>query len=355
MSNKSLEVVIIGAGIVGLTCALALEKEGINVKIYEASSEYKEIGAGLGMGPTALRILHGLGVSGDVIPPVEQLHRQENFLQFRSSKEGHELIYDSYKSKAVDERAGLYGVGRHRALVLAALAKCIKPRVTHFGKRCSAIEASPYGGRTVVHFTDNTSVEADVVIGADGIKSTVRQAVLPEDDKSDHIGFSGTVAYRGLVPTPVARAAGVNSDFPMGMNCFIGKDKHIIVNQIQGGKLINVAAFITDPSNSFSKPYHPDENAWVVPATTEEIERDFSDSSNELVTLLKCIREPTKWSICAVHPALPSFAKGRVAVIGDAAHAMLPHLALGASQGIEDAHLLAKLLGDPRVSAEHIL
>lgn len=113
----------------------------------------------------------------------------------------------------------------HRALVLAALAKRIKPGITHFGKRCASVVSPPDGGRAVVHFTDGTNVDADVVIGADGIKSTVRQATLPENDQSDHVSFSGTVAYRGLVPTAVARAAGVTSEFPMGMNCFIGKDK----------------------------------------------------------------------------------------------------------------------------------
>ena len=110
-------------------------------------------------------------------------------------------------------------------MVLGALAKCIKPGITHFGKRCTSIVSPADGGRTTVHFGDGTSVDADVVIGADGIKSTVRQSVLPDDDKSDHISFSGTIVYRGLVPTTVARAAGVTSEFSLGMNCFIGKDK----------------------------------------------------------------------------------------------------------------------------------
>ena len=110
-------------------------------------------------------------------------------------------------------------------MVLGALAKCIKPGITHFGKRCTNIVSPGDGGRTTIYFGDGTSVEADVVIGADGIKSAVRQSVLPDDDKSDHISFSGTIVYRGLVPTAVARAAGVTSDFPLGINYFIGKDK----------------------------------------------------------------------------------------------------------------------------------
>ena len=115
-------------------------------------------------------------------------------------------------------------------MVLGALAKCIKPGFTHFGKRCTNIVSPADGGRATVYFGDGTSVEADVVIGADGIKSTVRQSVLPDDDKSDHISFSGTTVYRGLVPTALARTAGVTSEFPLGMNCFIGKDKVGIKN-----------------------------------------------------------------------------------------------------------------------------
>ncbi|CAL1694047.1 unnamed protein product [Somion occarium] len=343
VNRKKLQVAVIGGGIVGLITAIALTKEGVGVHLYEATEKLAEIGAGIGLAPNAIRILQSLGVLYDVLPTFDQRPPLSKAFAFKYADEGQEMIFDSMEE---GDGVGLHRIGVHRAALLDALVKHVDPQITHFGKRLQSITPLPSSNQQIMHFADGTSAEADVIIGADGIKSTVRSLLFAKDE-SGRVVFTGTVAYRGLITVDDAKAAGVNPAFMTRPTCLIWKGKHLIVDPIHDSDLFNIVAFVTDRSIPFGEIQRSPTEPWVIPVTPEGMLADFADcgANSDTIKLLRCINNPTKWFLYAVYPVLDTYVKGRVALVGDAAHAMLPHLGAGAGQGMEDAYLLAKLLG----------
>lgn len=208
-----------------------------------------------------------------------------------------------------------------------------------------------------MHFQDGTEATADVVLGADGIKSAVRRFVAGTSDQEadPNVKFSRTRCYRLLVPTKKAAAAGVQTDFRARPTCFVGENKHLITFTIRSGTMINVVAFSSD-ADSDPEHYPP---ASIEPAervSTEHVLATYEGWGPEVRNLLSCGDNPTRWTINVVYPPIPpeKWVRGPVAILGDAAHGMLPHLGAGAGQGIEDAYLLGKLLGHPQTTLENV-
>ncbi|KAJ3557014.1 hypothetical protein NM688_g1702 [Phlebia brevispora] len=337
--RNDLDIAIVGGGICGLVCAIALAREGIPSQVYEASGVFGEIGAGIGLGPNAIQVLRAIGIWDQVLDKIGEGGRPNRtaWVQFRSGGEGSELIYD------YPFPPGEQGAGMHRAAFLEVLVNELDTRFIHchMNKRCMKIlqdESSPT--TLTLRFADGTEANVNVVLGADGIKSVVRGAVTGSDPWND-IAFSGTSCYRALVPVEPLKAKGVQVDFVQRPQCFVGKDKHVLTFSIKGGQIINVVA--PDP-----------ESPTVIPATPEELLAEFDGWGSDVMGLLSCVKKTDKWLINVVHPALESYVNGRIALLGDAAHAMLPHLGAGAGQGIEDAWLLAKLLSHEQTTAENV-
>jgi len=345
--DQDFKVAIVGGGVCGLTLAVALAKEGVKFDLYEAASKFGEIGAGIGIGPNAVRILQELELIDDVLARSdEQTLNMRSFL-FRSGFGEHEEIYD-YPAQPDD-----FGMGIHRAAFLDALVNKVDPHSTHFNKRCTNIEPSGSdSSQLTLRFADGTTASADVVLGADGIKSTVRRAITP--DIHHPPSFSNTVAYRGLVPIGDVKAAGVKTDLTKRPINFVGKGKHIIVFPIKGDTVINVVAFVTDRSVEIGQANLPPEEPWVTPVTKEELLEQYAGWGSDVTGLLGCIQNPNKWSIHVVSPPLKSYVNKRIALLGDAAHGMLPHLGAGAGQGLEDAFVLAKLIGHPQTNKSNV-
>ncbi|KAI0935590.1 hypothetical protein AcV5_010477 [Taiwanofungus camphoratus] len=344
---KDFKVAIVGGGISGLTCAIALKQAGVSAEVFEAATQFKEIGAGVGLGPNAGQVLRSIGVLDEALDRcAEPGMNMETFL-FKSGMEGHELFYD-YPGGPEDN-----GLSAHRPSFLDALVKFVDSNTAHFNKRCTSVSVSEENqSRSVVHFADGTTYEADVVIGADGIKSVVRTALVGE--AINPITYSNTVCFRGLVPYETIQAAGVKLDLRTRPICLMGKDKHIIIFPVTGGRLINIVAFVADRTVPMGSVALAPGAPWVTPVSQEEVVKAYDGWSSDVHAILKCIQQPSKWSIHVVHPHLDSFVKGRTALIGDAAHGMLPHMGAGAGQGIEDAYLLARLLGHPQTTANNI-
>ncbi|KAI0363533.1 FAD/NAD(P)-binding domain-containing protein [Pilatotrama ljubarskyi] len=346
--NKPFQVAIVGGGVCGLACAVALQRAGVPVEVFEAAAAFTEVGAGIGLGPNAIRVLKAIGVLDEVLKKTNPAELKPKGFRFYSGLEGHELVY---QYPIYPEDASL---SMHRAAFLDALVGAVDPRTTHFNKRCTSISDSPTNpARVIVHFADGSTQEADVVLGADGIRSTVRDYVLGEVGKS--VAFSNTVAYRFLIPHAALKAAGFKTDVSDTPACFMGPSKHIIVVPIKNGELINVAAFAARYDVPIGSQLLPEGSRWVEEVGREEMQKEYDGWGPDVTALLRCMPErASRWSVHIVYPPLESYAKGHVALLGDAAHGMLPHLGAGAGQGLEDAYVLAGLLSHPEASVGNI-
>ncbi|KAI0077462.1 FAD/NAD(P)-binding domain-containing protein [Panus rudis PR-1116 ss-1] len=349
--TKDFRVAVVGGGVCGLACAIALARDGVPVEIFESASKFGEIGAGLGLGPNSIRVLRDLQVLDDVI--AKSIGGGPNMVCYRwiSGTHDQEVLYN-YPLSPED-----YGMGIARSAFLDALVNHFDMSKVHFKKRCVSVEPSSQDpARYIVSFADGTTHEADVVIGADGIRSTVRGAVTgrPSDD---NLAFSNTVGYRTLSPFEDVNRIGLKGELAPGLNCFVGKNKHIIAYLIQGNSTVNIIGFVTNMNGEVpaGNGKLSSEEKWVqLGIPKEELLNRFEGWSHDATTLLSCGRNINKWSIHVVHPHLETYVRGGIALIGDAAHAMRTHLGAGAGQGLEDGFILARLLSHPSARRSNI-
>ncbi|KAI0347664.1 FAD/NAD-P-binding domain-containing protein [Trametopsis cervina] len=351
--NKKLNILIIGGGVCGLTLAVSLAKYGVNAHIYEAAAKFGEIGAGIGIGQNAIRILQTIGVVDSILEKAGESGRSmHRMFRFISGMEGHEVVY-AYPD---DPEGGNVGVAR--SSFLDALVELVDPQYTHFNKRCVSVkQPSKEEPRPTAYFADGTSSSADVILLANGIWGAGREAVTGVSPKS-HVAFSNAICYRGLVSADAARALGVKSvavkDTEDGPVCYMGEGKHLIVFPIKGGTILNIVAFVVDRSIEVGSTRLAEGQPTVVPVTKEELLHEYEGWGPDVINLLSCIEQPNKWYINVVYPPLETYVNDRIALLGDAAHGMVPHLGAGAGQGIEDAYLLSKLLSHPQATPDTV-
>jgi len=341
----ALEVSIIGGGIAGVALALDLCRHAhLKVQLFESAAAFGEVGAGVSFGANAVRAIAGLGVGEPYARIADSTAApwQDVWFEWRDGRDA------QYLGSSVAEGVGQSSV--HRADFLDALASQLPAGVARFGKRAQQVEQ--VGERVRVSFTDGTEHHCDLLIGADGIKSAIRDHVL------DGLGvprvaprFSGTCAYRGLIDSTQLREAcwarGVGEHLVDVPQMYLGLDRHILTFPVKQGRLINVVAFVSDRSQP--NPVWPTDAPWVRQATQAEMLKAFEGWGDAAQVLLKCIATPSLWALHDL-AELPGYVHGRVGLMGDAAHAMLPHQGAGAGQGLEDAWLLARLLADPGVA-----
>ena len=338
--GSHLEVAVIGSGIVGLILGIGLAKRGIRVAVFEQAAGFREIGAGVAFTANAIRcmgLIDGRVVeavravatpNGDPDSPTDYLQWVDGFhdnggLLFRLDC-GHRGFE-----------------GCHRAHFLEELAKRSDSDLVRFGKRLVSLSESTESENVRLIFQDNTTVAAQAVIGCDGIKSRVRQLLLGADSPAAHPHFSHKVAFRALVPMDKAeRALGKHRARRQHMH--IGPGAHLLHFPVAGQALMNVVAFVDEPGSW--PPEHS--QSMVAPATRQEVEAAFADWGPTVRSLVGLLPpELDKWAIFDTydHP-LPTYARGRVCLAGDAAHASAPHHGAGAGIGIEDTLALCTLL-----------
>lgn len=347
--SAPVRVAIIGGGIAGVGLALGLKDQAhLDVKLFESARAFGEIGAGVSFGANAVRAIAGLGMGEAYAALADHTPDpwRDIWFEWRHGDDARLLG----TSRAPD--VGQSSV--HRADFLDALATRLPIGMTQFNKRATRVEHGADSAR--VHFADGTDHEADIVIASDGIKSSLRDDVLHGLGHAPVAPrFTGTCAYRGMIESDRLRrafkAAGVDTHLIDVPQMILGLDSHILTFPVKQGRLINVVAFVSDRSDAH--PQWPTGQSWVREASRREMLEAFAHWGIAARTLLDCIDAPTHWALHEL-AQLPGYVHGRLALIGDAAHAMLPHQGAGAGQGLEDAYFFARLLADPDIARVHL-
>jgi salicylate hydroxylase len=212
----------------------------------------------------------------------------------------------------------------HRADFVDFVAASLPQGVVHTGHRCVGFEQA--GEKARVTFANGASAEADIVVGADGIHSELRPYVFPLSKPV----FHGSVAYRGTVPAECV------PDFPNERwQMWLGKGKHFLVFPLRAGKLLNYVGFV--PADQEMK------ESWSAPGDPDMLRAEFAGWDPSIERILSKVEKTFRWALYDREP-MPTWTKGRLTLIGDAAHPMLPHLGQGANQAIEDGMTLATIL-----------
>ncbi len=312
----ALRAVVVGGGLGGMAAAVALAQAGIDVQVHEQAQRLTEVGAGVSLAPNGLRMLERLGV-GEGIERAGARYMSNQLLLSDGRPARHEPHHFSQPGT---------NVGIHRADLLALLAAQLPAGTVRTGRRCSGF--SQDADAATVGFADGTTATADVVIGADGIHSALQGFVVPPSRPV----FSGVVAYRGLVP----RIDGYRAD---AIQMWMGESKHFLVFPVRAGQLLNYVGFV--PSDGSVR------ESWSERGDAAALAAQFAGWDPVIGQVIAAISGPGgsgfRWGMYDRAP-LPRWSSGRLTLLGDAAHPMLPHLGQGVNQALEDAVALAALL-----------
>lgn len=318
MSGQRPNVIIVGGGIGGLFAANALISHGLTVSVYEQAPELGEVGAGVYLTPNSVRHLERVGLG----PAVEKWGARVGVNSHYFRDDGAPIA-----PVQVTDSAGWNATfGMHRADFVDFLAAALPAGVVHTGHKAIGFEQN--GDKAKVLFANGASAEADVVIAADGIHSELRQFVVPPAKPV----FHGSVAYRGTVPHDKF------PDWPTDRwQMWLGKGKHFLVFPLRAGKLINYVGFV--PADAEMK------ESWSAPGDPDVLRAEFAGWDPRIGKLLALVDKTFRWALYDREP-LPVWSRGRLSLLGDAAHPMLPHLGQGANQSIEDGMALATILAN---------
>jgi salicylate hydroxylase len=317
------DAILIAGGIGGLTAALALQQRGFRVRVFEQAPELREIGAGLQISANGTRILHALGL--------ERAMKQIAWIP-----QGKEVrLWNTGETwKLFDlglvslERYGFPYVMVHRADfhgVLAAAVRERDPGAIRLGARCTGVSQDENG--VTLTLAGGETVRGRALIGADGVHSEIRAALFGPDKPK----FTGIMTWRGLIPAErlpphLLRPAGTN---------WVGPGGHIVHYFVRGGALFNFVGVRERDDWTVE--------SWTAAGTVEECLADFKGWHDDIQTMIRNIDVPYKWALMGREP-MPRWCVGRVGLLGDACHPMLPFLAQGAVMAIEDGYVLAACL-----------
>lgn len=321
-----MRVAVVGGGIGGLTAALSLARSGHEVSVFERASRFGEVGAGIQISPNGRRVLHDLGLR-DAFAEIAVESRRIVLRRWQDDSE----LARTPLGEAFRQRYGAYHSNVARPDLVAVLEHAVGslPNVeVRLGARVAA--ASPVGGadgRPLLQLADGSSFEADVVVGADGIHSQVRDTVLGVHPSR----FSGSVAYRALIP---AERVG---HLPLEVTNRVGPDAHVVTYFVgAGARWLNVVCIAPEAVW--------DVESWTEQGSADEMRERYVHWSPQLREVLAEVRDPVfRWALHDREP-LPSWGTGGVTLLGDACHPMLPFMAQGACQAIEDAAVLTRWL-----------
>lgn len=323
MVNHTTRIAIIGGGMGGLTAAIALTRiAGVEVTVFEQARKLGDVGAGVTVAPNGQRVLDKLGV-------LDQVKRAG------ATPDGHGVYQDAMGNlvaeAAWEDSAKQYqNIGMYRPDLVDVLAREVPDGTIRLGHRLTSVQAIDAGVR--VEFENGTHDEFDAVVGADGMHSVVRGSLmqLPEPV------YSGFIAYRGVLD-----AALLPEDWPMISQVWMGEGKHFMCYPLKQRTLFNYVGFV--PSD------RPLKESWSAPGDVSELAAEFAGEQwdPKLRHFIGLIDKTFWWGLYD-HEPLTNWSRGRVTLLGDAAHTMLPHAGQGVNQAIEDSVTLAFFLREAR-------
>ena len=328
--NSKPHILIAGGGIGGLTAALALLKRGFDVDVYEQASELREVGAGVQLSANGLRALHELGV----LDALSKLACEAEGKEIRLWNSGQTWPLFEVGLESV-ERYGFPHYLTYRPDLLAVLADGVrreKPDAIHLNSRCTDFEQSAHGthGVTLHYESDggNKAATGDALIGADGVHSRVRQGLFGDDKPA----FTGMVSWRGVIPMEklplhMRRMVGTN---------WVGPGGHVVHYPVHRGEYMNFNGIIEVDDDWQVE-------SWSASGTHAECHACFAGWNADIHCMIDNFTTPYKWALMGREP-LAKWSVGRVSLLGDACHSMLPMLAQGAVMALEDGYVLGRAL-----------
>jgi salicylate hydroxylase len=325
MASTHNTVAIVGGGIGGLTAALALIRHGVEVEVFEQAPELKELGAGVQISSNGTRVLYALGL-GEAIERVGVVVAGKEIRLWSTGQ-----TWKLFDLGAVSvERYGFPYMMFHRGDLHGALLAAIRRerrQAIHLDRKCTGVAQG--AGGVELRFEDGATARAPIAIGADGVQSRVRAALFGADRPE----FTGIVAWRVLVPR--ARVpAGIKLD--VGTN-WVGPGGHVVHYPVRGGELLNLVGLLERDDWRIE--------SWTVQGSKDEFANDFRNWHPDIHAMIRAGDTPYKWALFS-RPPMPFWTRGRVTLLGDACHSMLPMLAQGAVMAIEDGYVLARCVAN---------
>ena len=313
---RRLRAAVVGGGIGGLSAANALAHRGLDVTVFEQAAVLGEVGAGVFIYPNALRQFERMGLKEPLAAVGAKVGAGSEYYRMDGSVVGQILTANSSGWN------GLYGM--HRADLLGVLANAIPSSAIRTGHRCVGFDQNDRVAQ--LRFANGEIIETDVVVAADGIQSTLQKYVVAPSVPE----YSGSRAYRGLIASE--KLPGWRKE---AHQVWMGDGKHFMVFPVRSGRLLNYVGFVPTEDQTIE--------SWSAIGDRDELAASFAGWDPRVVGLLEKVETCFWWGLYDRTP-LASWTKGRIALLGDAAHAMLPHVGQGANQAIEDGVALAVFL-----------
>ena len=316
------KVLIAGAGIGGLTAALALLERGFPVEVHEQAAELKPLGAGVQISANGTRVLKSLGLEKALSPVLCEAAAKE----VRMWNTGQRWPLFDLGQDSITRFGAPYWM-LHRGDLHLALAEAIRardPGAIKLGQKAIGVSQSESG---VTLHTEASDASGDILIGADGVHSVIRNTIFGSPEAK----FTGLMAWRGLadmdkLPEDLRRPVGVN---------WVGPGAHVITYPLRGGRLLNFVGVVENAEWQ--------SETWTEKGTIEEAQADFQGWNPLIHQMISALDAPYRWALVQRDP-LANWTAGRVTLLGDACHPTLPFLAQGAVMAIEDGYVLAECL-----------
>ena len=317
-----LKVLIAGGGIGGITAMLALRQRGIDVQLFEQAAAFSQVGAGLQVSSNAARILLKLGLG-------EALKRVATYpdgRDYRGWDTGERLYYTPLGQKAEAHFGSPY-YAAHRAELLDVLLSGLGEHGFRLGSRVERVDQDQNG--VSLTLADGSIAQGDILVGADGIHSTVRAQLFGKELPR----YTGNVAWRGLVPAE--RVAHLDLGSVVGV--WMGPNRSIVQYYVSAGKTFNWIGI--------SRSSQPAQESWLAEGRTEDALAEYDGWHSTIRTIIAETSKVLRQALYDREP-LPDWQVGRVVLMGDAAHPMMPFYAQGGAQSIEDAYVLAGCIAE---------